>query len=286
MSFWSRLSGAGWTSRNSHQTLLLEGTHFPLFTQAAVFVQSCASTGQGALRLRFADFWPTVRGEPVGTLTESAMHRLLCARCLQDMPFSFEMFLPGSGVPPGKRDIATGEGLPENLFTSAKKASCPWCRSSNGILLWDHAPPGEITERDMTALRTLWRQRCLLWWRDNDRGDALCDDCANQNIPREEGYHKRSGVICERCALEATNAEALSELRKNPDYWGVSELRKARNVGAGRWRFERGRYLDARKHSHRPPDTPAFLWAAYRAVRYVRGASEQVKARLRRRDVS
>jgi hypothetical protein len=150
------------------------------------------------------------------------------------------MSLPGGF---GGSMIAIGEGLPSNLFEGAKKAACPWCNSRDGILLWDYAPTGDITEQDMAALRELWRQRCVLWWHQSDRSEGLCDACAAQSIPRGHGYHRGSEVVCERCALKYTDAAALDELRKKPDYFGPSELRRARNVAAGRWRFEPGRVI-------------------------------------------
>lgn len=237
MSIWKKLFGTKEAPQSSPKKLLLEGTEFPLFEQEDAFLQSCAASGQGALKIPFVEFWPASRRGYEHKIIGGGT-RLLCARCFADMPFSFQMSLP-DGMEVGSM-IAIGEGLPANLFGSAKKASCPWCSSPDGILLWDYAPLGDVTEQDMAALRELWYQRCLLWWRQNNRSEGLCDRCASQSIPRGHGYHNVSEVICEQCALKSTDAEALSELRKKPDYFGTSELRRARNVVAGRWRFEQG----------------------------------------------
>jgi hypothetical protein len=158
------------------------------------------------------------------------------------MPFSFQMSLPDGGFG-GATMIAIGEGLPGNLSASAEQAACPWCNSQEGILLWDFAPLGEASEHDLAALRESWRQRCLLWWRQNNSNEGTCDDCCSHTIPRGQGYLKGSGVNCEACAMKSTNSEALAELRKKPDYFGTSELRRARNLLAGKWRFEPGKIL-------------------------------------------
>ncbi|MDD5543012.1 MAG: hypothetical protein PHX83_07530 [Acidobacteriia bacterium] len=149
------------------------------------------------------------------------------------------MSLPGGMF--GGRITAIGEGLPSNLFGAAKKAQCPHCSSPNGLLLWDHPRYEPITEPDMEALRNLWRIRCQWWWKQNNRSEGLCDRCSGKTLRRGEGYLSGSSVMCEECAQRSTDEKALSELQKNPDYFGVSELRRARNVQSGAWRLEPAR---------------------------------------------
>jgi hypothetical protein len=241
MSFWSRLFGTPRAPGNAPRTLLLEGTAFALFTQEEPFLQSCATTGQGALGIPFLEFWPASRRGAERKIIGGGI-RLLCAACFVDMPFSFQMSLPG-GLGAGTSLLAIGEGLPSNLFGAAHRAVCPWCGSRAGIIVWDDAPPGEITEQDMAALRELWKQRCRLWWRQNDRAEGLCDRCGSQAILRGQGYHRGSEVVCEPCACKCTDAAALDELRRKPDYFGTSELRRARNLAEGRWQFEPAKVL-------------------------------------------
>jgi hypothetical protein len=238
MSIWTKLFGG---SQQSFSTkLLLEGTEFSLSTQEEPFFQSCASSGQGALKILFTEYWPVmVRGSKRKVIGGGT--RLLCARCFEDMPFSFQMALDKDGGGP-EVTIAVGERLPTNLFGSAKKASCPWCHSPDGILLWDHPSYGDVTKQDMAALRELWHQRCLLWWRQNKNNEARCDTCG-QSIPRGDGYHNGSQVNCQQCALKDTNAEVQSKMREKPDYCGTSELRRARNIVSGRWPLDRGKLI-------------------------------------------
>jgi hypothetical protein len=222
----------------ARQVLNLEGTLFPLFTKEAPFFAECKTSGQAALSIPFSEYYPVSRrayeAKAIGGGT-----RLLCRRCVIDMSMSFQLCLPGGGMDAG-HIVAIGEGLPENLFDAAESAQCPYCGSNQGILLWDHPNYGDITDGDMEAMRALWGFRCQLWWNRNDRSEGICDRCFTARIPRGEGYHRGSDVICESCAVSATDAEALSRLKENPDCCGTSELRRARNFVSGRWRFERG----------------------------------------------
>jgi ankyrin repeat protein len=225
----------------SPRKLLLEGTVFPLFDREETFLQSCTASGQAAFEIPFIEFWPVMsRGNKRKIIGGGT--RLLCARCFTDMPFSFQMRLQGSGDETSSI-LAIGRGLPTNMFESAKKAICPWCNSPNGILVWDHPPYGDVTEIDMAALRELWHQRCILWWHQNDRTEGLCDSCGSQKIKRGDGYCTGSNVNCKQCAEEDTNARGLSNLQEKPDYFGTSELRRARNLVAGKSPFEKGRVI-------------------------------------------
>lgn len=231
------------TAHPRNRELNLEGTRFLLFTAEAGFFDKCRQSGQAALVLPFADYWPTSSRGYQAKATGGGT-RLLCGSCLVDMAMSFQMSLPG-GMMGGGGMIAIGEGLPGNLFDAAKAARCPHCGSDSGILLWDHPNYGEITEHDMEALRELWHFRCQLWWSRNDRSEGICDRCSSNRIPRGEGYHRGSDVICEECAMKATDSEALSELRKNPDYFGTSELRRARSFKSSGWRLEPGTIVNS-----------------------------------------
>lgn len=161
--------------------LVLEGTQFHLFAEETVFFDKCRQSGQAALVIPFAEFWP-VSGRGYEGKAIDGGTRLLCASCLINMAMSFQMSLPGGMMGGGM--IAIGEGLPSNLFVAAKAAVCPQCGSKNGILLWDHPNYGEITEQDMEALRELWHFRCQLWWSRNDRSEGICDCCSSNRIPR------------------------------------------------------------------------------------------------------
>ena len=229
-----------------HRELDLEGTRFPLFTEKDAFFQECREPGQAALTTRFADYQDllvSMVGAGGGVIRGSRLirsTRLLCASCLMDMPGSFVIGLPGGpmGAFRGAK-IVVGES-PSNLGSSAEAAKCPYCGSAEAILLYDRPDYGDITEKDVEALRELWRFRCQLWWQQDERSEGLCNYCGSATIPRGEGYRRGPDLMCEKCAVSATDSEALAELAGKPHPFGVSELRRARNFQSGRWRFEQG----------------------------------------------
>ena len=230
----------GVKSLSDHASLLLEGTSFAMFVDEDPFFQACHNLKQAALKISFKEFWPVGRRGAAQKAIGGGM-RLLCAGCLNEMPFLFQTALPGGGW--GSMFVLGGDGLPSNLGASAKQALCPWCSSADGIIVWDNASPGEITERDMDALRELWRQRGLLWWAQNNRQEGVCDRCGSESIPRGQGYLQHSDLLCEKCTLGNTGAEGLEHIRKNQDYFGTSELRRARNLFGGKWHFEPPRII-------------------------------------------
>lgn len=221
------------------RALKLEGSVFFLTTDRPAFLEACRTRGQAALVVPFAGYWETSRALYQAQLPKQG-ERLLCAACLVDMPMSFRFNLPG-GIQMGGW-VAIGENLPSSLPAATKAACCPYCGSDKGILLYDHPDYGAIREADMEAVRALWKFRCGLWWNQNQRAGGICDNC-NAPMRRGEGYHNGSGVICQDCVMKSTGADKLESLRKNPDWFGESELRKARNFAAGTYRLERGQLV-------------------------------------------
>jgi hypothetical protein len=225
--------------------LSLEGTLFPLFTNEAVFIKECKKTGLAALVLPFAKFWDVFgRGLRAKAMTGSV--RLLCNSCVVNMADSFKFNLPGGLGTMLAGTVAVGEKLPSNLPAAAKAAKCPYCGSSNGILVFDNPNYGEVTEQDIEALRELWRFRSQLWWNSNTLKEVRCGgwDCYF-HIPRGEGYHSGSDMSCDECTKKSLGAKALPELKKNPDYFGISELRRARNFKFYGWRFEQNHVIES-----------------------------------------
>ena len=216
------------TSELRKRELGLEGTRIHLFTAEAAFFKECRKSGLAALVLPFSEFWPTVRrGFRSKAITGD--FRLLCSSCVVDMPEPFRTSLPGFGS-----------------IVDVKGAMCGYCGSKNGILLFDDPKSSEITEQDMLALLELWRFRCQQWWTTNEQDDVICDvyDCSSR-ILRPEGYHLGDEIYCEKCASRATDSEGLIELRKNQNYFGISELRRARSFKFLGWRLERGSIIES-----------------------------------------
>jgi hypothetical protein len=264
-------------TKKTSNHLLLEGTPFPILTAEALFFKQCRSSGQAAFLLPFVDFWSVdQRGYENKAFIGGG--RLFCSNCHAEMPMSFKMSLPGGVTDMIDGNVsAFGEGLPHNVFEAAEKTKCPYCESAEGIVVVDHPDYHDITEQDITMLHELWQFRCRLWWENNDCSERVCDRC-NREIFRGQGYHLPSELLCETCALDSTGFQALSELRRNPDYFGMSELRRARNLSAGRWRFEPPRIESLRSLDR---ETPIDDVAATRENRGV-GDYEKVKRVLSR----
>lgn len=196
--------------------LSLEGTRFPLYRLEKPFFEECRKSGQAAMVLPFIEYWAVNSRGSQANATGGGT-RLLCYKCLINMSMSFQS------------SYWDEENAPNR---------CPHCGSKQAILVWDQPKYVNIALQDMEAIRELWQFRCRLWWKENDRSEFQCARCYANVIPRGEGYHEGSKVICEKCAIKATNAEALSKLKESPDYFGISELRRAINFKAGSWQFE------------------------------------------------
>lgn len=56
---------------------------------------------------------------------------------------------------------------------------------------------GAARERALSR-KAEYREAALAWWGNNDRSEAICDDC-NTTIPRPEGYLRPGYLACERC---------------------------------------------------------------------------------------
>lgn len=214
------------------KSLLFEGTIFPLFQEEEAFFEQSKKTNQTAILIAFSQYWDVLaNGNRIKAIDTSG--RLLCAACLRQMPFSFSMMLNGDT---GASWLVSGEGLPENLFEAAEKKQCPWCQSTEGLLVYDSAPIETIVDDDMESLRELWAERCKLWWAKNNRSECVCDRCLKP-LTRRDGY-LNSEITCEACACKSANPEKLEELQNNIHYFGTGELRRARNFKAGLWNFE------------------------------------------------
>lgn len=87
----------GTISSSDHASLLLEGTSFAMFVDEDLFFQACRDLNQAALKISFKEFWPVGRRGTAQKAIGGGL-RLLCAGCFNEMPFSFQMALPGGGM--------------------------------------------------------------------------------------------------------------------------------------------------------------------------------------------
>jgi molecular chaperone DnaK len=229
-------------SAGREDALMLEGSSFAIHSVREAFFAACHDHKLVAFVTAFRDFWSTLRS---GRVPDVGNMRLMCASCLKEMPTSFQWGLADSSW--SSRMIVFGEGLPSNLFEAMEKSVCPWCGSPRGVMVWDAPPSGEVTNQDLVAIRTLWRDRAQIYWqRSSNEEERFCDKCGMMSgatrLRRYEGYHDGSELRCEKCVSKTLALDALKHLTENRNYFGVGELRRARNHLSGIWNFERPQY--------------------------------------------
>lgn len=155
--------------------------------------------------------------------------RLICPHCRFEFPASYLVIL----VAPEMLPAAVAGALPGfNAFEET--GACPHCGGLQALYLYDARSDGAITLADLEALRVYWRSRALMWWKTQGRDAAICDLCSLP-LAQEEGYLSGSRLFCESCCDRLLEPdEALANLRRNPDYFGSGEVRKARLLASRR----------------------------------------------------
>ena len=133
--------------------LHLEGTKFPIFTSKELFYNECQSSGQAAMYVPFSEFSSANAYCCQNLMKNRETLRLLCASCLVEMSGSFLLRLLGFQ---GKIIAFTNI---EQKHGTGLSDICPYCDSNESILLWNPPQYGEITDKDIEAIRKLWQYR-------------------------------------------------------------------------------------------------------------------------------
>ena len=95
------------------------------------------------------------------------------------------------------------------------------------------SPQTDVTQKDVDALRRLWRFEAERSWQASSRTEGWCDGCTAP-LHRGEGYLIGSWLYCEECVNEP---DPLTTLRENRNFYGVGAVDKARQFvaeGGGR----------------------------------------------------
>ena len=212
-------------------SVTIDNTEFPLARTPAELAAAIGSGGRAAL------LFPSLRYREVlsqaGQLLRarygdnSAQYRdlipspLLCARCLWEFPGSYRIGLQmpeflgrmSGGLPGGEHFARTGE--------------CPQCGGTESLLVYECFSPEDVTQTDVEAIQKYWEQKASVWWRSQNRSEAICDAC-NAAIPRGAGSLSGSSLLCDGCVRRGIGSEGLARLRSDPHYYGAALLRKAR----------------------------------------------------------
>lgn len=213
----------------------LDGARFAVRERVDEFMAAVPAERRIALRLRTVRYttvyYEDLRAEFAARYAEKSPEyrafyyaQLYCAGCGWEFPGSYTMSLTGamgsysgvSGAMPGHAEFG-------------RTGRCTRCGSEESFLAYECFRPEEIDEDDVAALRRYWAESARRWWSDTGRRNGICDTCSARQVTPGESYLTSGGtyMLCSGC-VEKRLADALENLRDNPYYFGVSELRRAR----------------------------------------------------------
>jgi hypothetical protein len=103
---------------------------------------------------------------------------------------------------------------------------CDRCGNTTFLLVYDYIPPQDITEEDVMKLKLLWRSAADIWWEDPSHYVFQCERCG-ESVFKGDGYIRTNHFYCDKCCEDQTK-DILPELQKEPNYFGVGMIRRAR----------------------------------------------------------
>jgi len=210
--------------------LRYNGVLFPVVWTIADFVTATASKNLVMLRLRteqYASHMHDIMRHFDSKYDPSSPEylafkntRLLCAGCGWQFPQSYTLSLIGA------LDGCSVVGAIPGYAEFAKTGTCTKCGSADSHLAYQCYDPSSISQADVDAIRQYWRHRSEQWWSNTGKSTAICDGC-NNYISQAGTYLIGGHLECERCTDEQL-ADGLNKLRRNPHYFGATELQVAR----------------------------------------------------------
>jgi len=209
------------------------GVSFQVVWTVTDFVATTASLDRIALRLHTEQYASHMRNimrqfDPKHALSSPEYQalkyaRLICAGCRWEFPGSYILSLIGalSGPIPVVGEMAPG------YVEFGRNGTCTKCGNTESFLAYQRYEPSSITQADVDAIRRYWRHLAKLWWSNTGKTTAICDFC-NVYISQDRTYFFDNRLECELCT-DKQFADGLNELRRNPFYYGATELQKARS---------------------------------------------------------
>jgi len=151
---------------------------------------------------------------------------LVCAGCSWVFPGSYILGLSGA-----LDNYVSVTGATPGYDEFSKTGICTKCGSAESFLTYQRES-SSINQADVDAIRLYWRILAVVWWRkDASRSTAICDGCNDLVGPAEESYLIGNNLECKRCT-DKNLADGLNKLRRDPHYFGATELQKARSFAA------------------------------------------------------
>ncbi len=214
-------------------SIMIDNTNFRLVNNVDALNAAVEEEGRGVLRFTSLSY-----GNVLAEMAQKIEKRygrmsrqyldiipslLLCAGCLWEFPGSYKLSLQAPEFfGNGKRVSGATPGF--NHF--GKSGICPQCGSDESLLVYEHFKTEQISEVDIKYICKYWQEQARLWWQNQKRSQAYCDNC-NDNISRGQGYLCDTRLICQKCRNDMMS-DGLENLKKNPHYYGSALLRKAR----------------------------------------------------------
>lgn len=222
------------TSTPAHSPDIIEfyGVSFQVVRTVADFVTKTARFDRVALRLRTEHYERHMRDilqqfeskhVPSSPEYQAFKHaRLICAGCRWEFPGSYTLSLLGV-FNTQTRVVGATPGYVE----FGKNKACTKCGNAESFLVYQRCEPSSISQADVDAIRRYWGHRAELWWSNTDKTTAICD-CCNNLISKDGTYLIDNSLECESCTAKQL-ADGVNQLRRNPFYYGATELQKARS---------------------------------------------------------
>jgi len=224
----------------SPDSIEFNGVSFQVVWTVADFVATTASSDRVALRLR-TEQYATHMGDimrqfdskhaPSSPEYQAFKNASLnCAGCRWQFPGSFTLSLIGVF-----NDRTRVVGATPGYAEFGRNSTCTECGHKESFLTYQRYEPSSIRQADVDAIRRYWRQLAKLWWSNTRKSTAICDSCNDLVSNMETTYFigvDGNRLECEDCT-DKQLADGVDKLRRNPFYYGATELQKARSFATG-----------------------------------------------------
>jgi len=223
------------TPAHSPDGIEFYGVSFQVVWTVADFVTKTARLDRVALRLRTEQYARHMRdilrqfdSKHVPSSPEYQAFkyaRLICAGCRWEFPGSYTLSLLGALN--GQTQVV---GATPGYVEFGKNSACTKCGNAESFLVYQRYEPSSISQADVDAIRRYWGHLAKLWWSNTDKITAICDRC-NDYVSEAGTYLIDDSLECEDCTAKQL-ADGVNELRRNPFYYGATELQKARSFAS------------------------------------------------------
>jgi hypothetical protein len=215
----------------SSDKIELDGVSFPVVRTVADFVAASASLDRIALRLRndqykdqMKDIIRQFEKYPPSSPENRALKAapLVCAGCNWEFPGSYKLALIGFS-----QHVTSVSGATPGFTEFGSTGTCTKCGSAESFVIYERYDPSSISQADVDAIRRYWKHRAHQWVLETGSSWKFCEACSSDFDARIQSFLIGSRLHCESCTDRDLD-DGLNKLRRDPYYFGATELRKAR----------------------------------------------------------